>query len=97
MRVRILSGNEAGQVQEVSEAQGEHMVQFGFAELAPPEPPPYVYDREAIIRAAEQAHEEREREAAERAIKEPPSSGDPTTDPDRGGPDDQHRPGVADH
>jgi hypothetical protein len=39
MRVRILSGNQAGEIQEVDEVQGEHMIQFGYAEraLAPAE------------------------------------------------------------
>ena len=36
MRVRILSGNQAGEIQEVDEVQGEHMIHFGFAERAAP-------------------------------------------------------------
>jgi hypothetical protein len=45
MRVRILSGNQAGEIQEVGEVQGEHMLQTGFAERAPepvaePDPAP---------------------------------------------------------
>jgi hypothetical protein len=35
VRVRILSGNEAGIEREVGLAEGEQMCQFGFAELAP--------------------------------------------------------------
>ena len=51
MRVRILSGNQAGQVQDVGEVQGEVMIQTGYAErvvvqapappvMAPSPPPP---------------------------------------------------------
>lgn len=36
MRVRILSGNQAGEIQEVDEVQGEHMIHFGYAERAAP-------------------------------------------------------------
>ena len=36
MRVRILSGNQAGEIQEVGEVEGEHMIHFGFAEAAGP-------------------------------------------------------------
>ena len=38
MRVRILSGNEAGCEREVGQTEGESMCQFGFAALvvAPP-------------------------------------------------------------
>lgn len=58
MRVRILSGNQAGEIQEVDPVQGEHMVHFGYAELAAepaalaPAPVPTPPDREALLAAA---------------------------------------------
>ena len=37
MRVKILSGNQTGQVVDVDQTEGEIMVGHQFAELAPPE------------------------------------------------------------
>jgi len=50
MRVRILSGNQTGALEEVSASEGEHLLMSGLAELAPPESTP-VPDPAPVVAA----------------------------------------------
>ncbi len=69
MRVRLLSGNQTGVIEEVSEPEGEHLLMSQLAELAP------------IEAAADVAPEP----AEGASLAEPDESTDAETDPDPAG------------
>lgn len=63
MRVRIISGNEAGVEREVGQVEGEQMCQFGFAVQIPDLPAEAPAAPEPVVPAAPEPEPEQPKPA----------------------------------